>query len=308
MARADQPLAVGLAELNHRSLGRIGQAAGLLSRRLEAGQSADVAIQEISGRFGPQAAAALRSMQLTGSVEPVAQLAETLRRQSYMRMQWIAGLIYPLITVLAAYLLLSTLMTSLVIEHWPSEIVGKKDSTQFIAFCVWLRKNFWLPPVAFIAIVSAIWLARHNGWFSGTPFGKSPNDLAWANFCNMLAVHVTANVPLADALPLAGYATGSRFVRHQARLASENDTSIASEMPPMIQWLLKNASQYSVSETAHQLRVLGDWYQHKALRRTQFWIRYVPVIITVFAGSSAAIIYCGILLPPLFEGLKQVVK
>jgi type II secretory pathway component PulF len=307
MARADRPLAIGLAELNHRSLGRIGRAAALLTKRMESGQSIDVAIQEISGRFGPQAAAALQSMQLTGSAEPVTQLAETLRRQSHMQMQWLVSLIYPMITVLAGYLLLSTLMTTLVIDHWPSEIVGKKNSTQFIAFCVWLREHFWLPPLIFGALALFVILTGSLGLIPWTKYSRSATDQAWSTFCDMLAIQIAADVPLAEAVKLSADATGSGVVRNAISI-SNHQLTIKSAVPPLIRWLLNHESEHTASDTAMQLGVIGDWYRYQSLRRCRFWISYVPAAITVLAGGSAALLYCYVLLPPLFDGLERVVK
>ena len=212
MARANRPLVIGLAELNHRSLGRIGRAAGKLAKQMESGQSPEVAIQQIGGKLGVQAAAAMRAMQTTGSSEPVAQLAETLRRQSDMRMQMIAGLIYPLITALVAYAIISLVMTTLVIDHWPTEILGMKGSIRFIGSCVWLRSHFWVPPLVLCVFCSLFVIARRLrlvdlGWLN-----VSATYQAWSTFCDLLAVQINANLPLHDAVSIAADATGNQLV------------------------------------------------------------------------------------------------
>jgi len=319
MARADRPLAIGLAELNHRSLGRIGRAAGTLAKQMESGQTPDVAIQQIGGKLGSQAAAAMKALQATGSSEPVSQLAETLRRQSDMRTQMIAGLIYPLITSIFAYAVISLVMTTLVIDHWPTEILQKKDSIRFIGFCIWLRHYFWLPPLVLAVLYFLISIVRRLGLVQLPWLDKSSNDQAWATFCDMLAVQIASGLPLGDAIGISADATGNNSVRRQANSAmidqaiSTGDTSMAgppatSSVPPMIRWLLQHAKQHTASDTVQQLLVLADWYRHNALRRSLFWIQFAPAFITIVVGGGAALLYCVILLPPLFEGMKQVVQ
>lgn len=308
MAKSERPFTLGLAELNHRSLGRIGLAANMLAKQIAAGQSIETAMASISGKFGPQAAAALHSMQLTGSAKPVLQLADTLRRQSYMHIQWIVSVIYPLITALAAYILLSTVLTSFVLEHWPSEIIGKRNSVTFIQFCSWLKQHFWWPPAIVAGCCLVVLVTRRLGWFGWSFFYRSANDVAWSNFCNLLAIQVNANVPLAEALPLAADAAGSSYVRRQIQLMHQGVGTPAGLTPPLIRWLLGHASGYSSGDLAQQLRQMGTWYEYQAMKRSRLWIKYVPIVMTILAGGCAALIYCFLLLPPLYEGLIQVAQ
>lgn len=302
MARADRPLAIGLADLHHRSLGRIGKAAGLVTNRIAAGQSAEAAIAEVGGRGGKQAAAAIRALQTTGSSAAITRLAEAMRRQSELRSQMLVAMIYPLITAVIAYLVVALGVTSLVIQSWPSELVGKQDSTQFIAFCVWLREYFWLPPLIFgLSFASYSWARR-----SGIEWARRPNRSAehhaWSTFCDMLAVQISAELPLPQAVSLAADATGNEAVRRRTQGAPER----LAEAPPMIAWLLAHAAKHSLTDTSRELRVLADWYRHEALRRSRFWTHWAPSLITAVVGGAAALVYCLLVLRPLFEGMARV--
>ncbi len=304
MARADRPLALGLAELNHPSLGRIGRAAGLLSKRIAAGQAPDVAIQELAGRGGKQAAAALQAMQANGSAEPIIRLADAIRRQSGLRLQLWVTMIYPLITMLIAYLLVSLGVTTLVIDHWPNEIIGKADATGFISFCISWRKYFWLPPLVFGLLVVAYYFARVLGVRTFDFASRTANQFAWSTFCDMLAVQLLADVPLPNAISLAADATANGKVCEQ----TQGTPGRLGGLPPLIGWLLAQAAKRPVAETATELRVLSDWYRHQAMRRSRFWIRWLPSITIVLVGGGAGLCYCLLVLRPLFEGMVRVAQ
>jgi type II secretory pathway component PulF len=135
----------------------------------------------------------------------------------------------------------------------------------------------------------------------------------------MLAVQMSAGVPLGDAVQVSADATGSESVRRAAQHAIVGTAvpmnaqdrlkpSAANSLPPMVCWLLKRAKEHSTISTSQQLRVLADWYRDSALRRFRFWILWVPTAVTAVVGGGASLLYCFVLLPPLFDGLRQLVR
>jgi type II secretory pathway component PulF len=301
MSRSERSIALGLADLSHPSLGLIGKAAATLGQKIDSGQPLEMAVAEIGGRYGNQASAALRALQATGSNLPLARLAEALRRQSELHVHLMVAMIYPLITALIAYLLVSLGVTTLVIENWPTELIGRGDSQVFIQFCVHLRTYFWVPPLVVGLLLMGFWVRYRFG--SRNPIWSRLGDhFRWSVFCDMLSVQVMAEVPLPAAIKLAADAAGLD------QACSVSEEKVVDQSPPMIRWLISYAGKAAVTETARELSVLADWYRYKAMMRWRYWGQWFPIFVTAFAGGGACLIYCWLILVPLFDGMLRVVQ
>jgi len=294
MVRAKHSLTDGLLKLHSPSLGRIGRAARRISKRLESGQSPETAFTEIAGPYGPQVSAALATLQSTESAEPITRFAETIRRQSELKASFRVAMIYPLVTVVIAYLIITLGVPSLIIDHWPMDVARLQGDNVWLKPCLWLRANFWWPPLILLAIFALHRLARRLGWRSSGVVSKFQHHIACSMFCDMLAVQMESQATLHESLPIAAQATGNpRF---------------ADNLPPMVSWLVARAAKVPVSETTEQLHAMASWYHDDAMRRGRFWVQWFPSLVTVFSAVSAFVAYSIIVMLPLYESFVQVAK
>ena len=294
MVQARRSLVDGVDKLDIPSLGKIGRAARQISKNLQSGQNPEAAFTEIAGAYGPQVSAALATLQTTGSTIPITRLTQWLRRQSDLKTTFIVAMIYPLLTALIAYLVITLGVTTLIISHWRMDVTRLRVDNVWLQPCIWLQANFWWPPLIAFSIFMVYQFVRRRGWFMCGMDSKLDRHIACSKFCDLLAVQLDFHATLTDSLPIAAQASG--------------DPSLANKLPPMVGWLLDRAAQVPLEETTDQLRSLAQWYHDDAVRRGRFWIEWFPTIVTVCTGLIAASVYWLVVLRPLYDGFCQVAK
>jgi type II secretory pathway component PulF len=308
MARAQRPLAPAFGELNRRGMGRLGRVAGKISQRLAAGEPPERAIAAHAGRLRGRTSAALSAVTRTGWVEPVYRLARALRDREQVRMQGIAASLYPAISILIAYLLLSLVMTSVVIQSHAGDVITLRgagapgSSAAFIRFAEAWRSAFWVPPVIvgaalFFWLVLARW---HSGDATMPWLVRGVKCHRWSEFCESMGDELEAGSLLDVAVRTSAVVAGNaRFATrtelaadrlfrsaHVGAGANEAQSSGAVErefFPPLIAWMLARqsclgnhqtgwAAETSAAEWAEQWRMLAQWYRQEGIRLTRGWV------------------------------------
>lgn len=326
MTLAERPLASAIGDLDRRGMGKLGRVAGKISQRLAAGESMEHAISAHAGQLGKRTATVLQAVTRTGSIEPLYQFAKSLRDRETIRVQSLTASIYPLVSMVIGYLLISVVMTTLVIQSQTDDVVTLRGqdapaaSSWVLRFCVAWRENFWVPPlIAAFGIVAWLLYCRwKHGELTMPWLARAANRRRWAEFCESMAGEVESGTMENDAIIASASSVGNRrFVQSiEQSLDSWKPSSGAFDsspqaIPPLIAWMIatqRNTSQQTMlpSELVTQWRMLGSWYRQESLRLTRDWIELVPAAIGILVGGGCILIYAFMIFVPMWQHLSRM--
>jgi type II secretory pathway component PulF len=326
LASAQRPLARSIGELDRRGMGKLGRVAGKISQRLAAGESMEHAISEHAGQLGKRTASVLQAVTRTGSIEPLFQFANSLRQRESIRVQSLAASIYPIVSILIGYLLLSVVMTTVIIQSQPSDVVTLRgpDSAasrlSVVRFCEVWRDAFWVPPL--IAAIGLVAWLLYSRWRYGETMMpwlvRATNRRRWAEFCDSMSGEVESGSLDDEAIiASASIAGNDRFVQSIRNALQQNVATEAAfdssrgALPPLIGWMIatqKDIAHQSLQspDFATQWRVLGNWYRQESLRLTRDWVEFVPAIVGVSVGGGCVLIYTLMIFAPLWRELSKM--
>jgi general secretion pathway protein F len=321
MARAGIPLDRGLIELGCDVPGRLGQISRLLGEQMERGETLEQIMAADTGLFPPLyravVRAGIRSGRLSVALEGISQSA---RRVAELRRTIRLALIYPLFVAAIAYVFFVFL-----IDRWLPVVIAAQHEMEYsvgrwLRFLEILHDNPWwqlvVPSVVFVAVV-LLWVrfsgspsVESSGWLD---FGRLRRLGSVATFSEVLTLLLGQNVPLEEALPLAGDASGNRHLRAATAEVSErlkrgeNGSQAfrgATAIPPMLRWLLSTAPNQSRLVTS--LRHMASSYRQQAFRLADWTSIYLPIWLTVGIGGGATMFFALSILGPWFHILWQI--
>jgi len=326
MALAERPLAPAIGELDRRGMGKLGRVAGKISRRLAAGESMEHAISDHAGRLGKRTAAVLRTVTRTGSIDPLFQFAKSLRDRESVRVQAIAASIYPLVSILIGYLLLSVVMTTMVIHSQPSDVITLRGPDapaslpSVVSFCQAWRDAFWVPPlIAAGGLITWLLVCRWRYGEMMMPWlVRAANRRRWAEFCESMSGEVDSGTLGDEAIIASASIVGNqRFVQSVRRAVDagrSSDTPSSSScngFPPLIGWMISTQNivshpSHASSDLAVQWRMLGNWYRQESLRLTRDWLEFVPALVGLLVGGGCILIYMFVIFAPMWNELSRI--
>lgn len=328
LVRAGIPLEVGLGGVGSSTSRELRQTAERIADEMRRGMALPDALERHAERFPPVyrviVAAGLRTGRLPEALETLTRFARSLRET---RRQLGLALIYPGIILLLAYGLFLFLLREVAVEFadmyrtsglpnrfWIDAIVGLNRTMELWA---------WIPPA--VVVLAAVWLWGARGrMLPRTALGRlAISCVPWmrgtienfhrANFADLLALLVAHGVPLADALVLAGDATGDRRFRTAARGVADEvrqgtplSDAVATRrvFPPFMRWMIGTAERQGSLPAA--LRQLGEMYRRRALLKAEWFRIVMPVLLTVFVGGTAVLLYALGLFYPLTRLLSDM--
>ena len=331
LARAGLPLDRGLAALSVELGGdSVGRACRDLSRLLSEGKPIDAAMAEALKAAPPHVAALVRSGVASGKLaESLTRLGEHARLRSRLSAVVLDSLFYPAI-VMAFGLAILAFLGSFVIPRF------MKIFADFGMRIPWMTQAlfslsehsvavFLIAPVCLVITILLLRLALmatdpgKRAWCRITGavpvWGKMQRQVNLALLYDLLGLLVTAEVPLAEALRLAGEASPDPVLRHAANEASK-DLEAGKPLEPSIRdhklgtawaaWIAGvGASQGKLAE---QLDLLRDTSMRMAEWRAS-WLRAVlpPVLLVFVAGGGIGLFLLSLFLPmfTLVEGLSK---
>lgn len=314
LARAGVPLDQGLLHLGRDLPGRLGEISRRLGERLAAGEPLTHALEEEHGlppAYRAIVAAGIRSGRLPVALEGLSTL---VRRAAEMRRTVAVALIYPLLVLGLTYGLFVCMlfrcfpaMQAVCRDFLPdSGAIRILEGMEFAA-------PYWLPWLALAVLVPlAVWWFRsRHAWSlegstpSGLRGGQRPYRQSFRSvlqagrislFAETLALLLQQEVPLDEAVVLAGDASADRGLRESCRRLAERlrrgesardwDSSGAR---PLVAWLLASVQDQglliaSLQRAAAAYRRQANW----ALR----WLSvYLPLWLTVAVGGTAVLLY-----------------
>jgi general secretion pathway protein F len=305
LARAGVPLDRGLQALAADMPGRLGQLAGQVGQRIAAGQPLDQAVtQQLSSSLPPAYRAVLiagqRSGRLSAALEGVAQ---TARRISQLRKAIGLALVYPLLVLLIAWSLFWFVLAKLTpVMLWMMEEVGLP--TQPLADILgWLARTapVWQVVVPLAAGAWLVWLWFQSGRVArgvelhpllslgavGT-LARMQRAGRIASLADLLAMLISHDVPLPEAIELASSAVGSREIERGGKELAERLrrgeklARVPVGFPRLLAWTLAGGGD--AARLPQILRRTAETYQDEVTRRGQWLQLYVPVATAAACG------------------------
>lgn len=328
LIRAKIPLERGLAAASSDYRGRLGKTIRAVTSRLEAGERLDDALGRATAAM-PQIyraviEAGIRSGRLAEALQGLSRIGQA---QLETRRTIVAAFFYPLVVLGLAYVL----FLGCLIEILPRFVAASTElgivQSPVVTFGEQLRQSIpvWGPvaPLVVLGLVLIwIWAGRSRrlgdrggleavvGWMPGVGT-MIANDRA-ANFADLLAHLIDHDVPLDQAVRLAGNAAGQETLRRTAarwadQLAAGHEPTLGptgrrTGIPPLIAWMVGTSPRQAT--LAPGLRHLATAYRRRANRQAESFRVILPGALLVTIGASAVLVYALFLFVPL-RGLWQ---
>lgn len=337
LVRCGVPLELGLVGLGTTLTGRLGRVTARLAGHLHGGSSLPDALalesQAIPAVYRAVVEAGLRGGRLSDALASFGGLARSVHE---LRQQIATALFYPTIIVLFAY----GLFVAFIVRILP--VLEETYESMQLPVAKWfawfhpLRNTvaYWGPavPVALCLIViwwrmtsrSALTAGAQSGlmalailpwrWFPG--IAGILENFHRANFTHMLRVMLEQQVPLPNALQLAGDATGNARLSRVARRLAQHvragqslaeslaEPAVQRNLPSFMRWMLAvGERQSSLGSTLNQLT---EVYRSRAVFQAE-WVRVVlPVAAVIVVGGGVTLVYALTLFVPLTQMLRDL--
>jgi len=244
-------------------------------------------------------------------------MSTTGRRVAELRRAFGLALVYPIIVVLLAYgsfVMLTTRLAPITLGAY-EDLTSSSDP--FLSWLVSLgaTAQWWgvaVPVVA--ATVGALWWYRTGRAVlpKSTTFG-SLRDGRVAAFAEILALLIRQQVPLHEAIDLAGAACGDANLGRSAKALAgqiERGETLAvgeenlKSFPPLLGWLIAVGGEPEV--LAQTLFDLARQYRQRAERATDWATVYLPIVITSVVGGSVVLLQALAVFRPICKLLFEL--
>ncbi len=316
LVRSGLPLEQGLLGMAEDTPGRLGSVASSLARRLEQGATLTEALDAEGDLVPPVYRAVVeagaRSGRLASALEGLAEYA-----RGYVEMRRMIGtsMLYPIIVISLAYALLIGFLVVLVptfvsvFDEFRLPAVKGMRLIEPISDTV----RVWWPvgPVLLLVVLLAWWRTGRSWSFPGDGHGPLLwvpwlRDLVrlttWSAFADLLALLIEHEVPLPNAISLAGRASGDAgLMQASSVLAAEVErgerTPETAGLPPMVAWLLKSGRGDSALVKA--LRQTAEGYKRRADLQAVFVRTTLPVLFLLAVGGVSVLVYALCVFVPL---------
>jgi type II secretory pathway component PulF len=313
--------------------GRLGSIARELGDRMERGASLDKALRDV-GPAIPESYRAVveagcRAGRLPTALEGVAAYA-----RGYAELRRVVGgaLFYPTVVLLLGYGLLLAFLWYLlprIVEAFVALGLAEPwivDVLERLAGAIGL----WGPLVPLIVLAGALaWWAmgRARGLDAVSALGWVPwlgsvlRDARAANFASWLSLLIEHDVPLPEALELAGRASGDRALDGAARdwaaaarrgepMESVTGTARGRGARPLLRWLLSGsvADRGAGRRLAGSLAQASRTYRARAVRKAEEMATVLPSTLLLVIGGMTALLYTLLLVAPWTKLLQALAE
>ena len=325
LVRAGVPLERGLLAASADYRGRLGRALRATADRLAAGESLPEAVtrsaQAMPEIYRATIAAGVRSGRLAEALQGITRIGQAAIEA---RRTIALAFLYPLLVMALAYgLFLFCILEVLPRFATALAELGLEDST-VASWGVRVGRSVFvwgpIPPLILVGLWLAWWWtgrARRldgGGWsvvrVDRLPlFGRLVRGYRAANFAGLLAHLIDQEVPLDQAVRLAGDAAGSGRWRVAARDFADqiatggNPTTTragsATILPPLVVWMLTSGSRQET--LASGLRHLATSYRRTANRQATTLRVVLPGLLILTLGAGTVLAYGLLLFLPLSQ-------
>ena len=322
LVRAGIPLERGLIQASKEMGGRSGLLTEQLGERLARGESLDDAFAR-SGLQFPKIypaiiEAGLRSGRLAQALEGLSTIA---RGYSETRKAIGLALLYPILVIMVAYGLFLIFVVQVAPRFAAAfESLGLAPVKLVNVLTLASQSIYYWGPV--FPILLGLLLIQW-AFFSGSTsmdgglvskisgrlpvIGAMLHEFRSANFGDLLALLIEHQVPLDEAIQIAGAASGQRSFEETSmhfaeRLRSGQSLSTINSVdqgrfPPLLAWLLDVGHRHG--HLAKSLRQVAHNYRRKAHSKACFLQAVLPTALMVIIGGSCVLSYALVLFFPL---------
>mgnify|MGYP002624791808 CR=1 FL=1 len=331
LVRSGVPLERGLTDACHELRGRTGRLVEAVAQRVERGESLDQAVASpelnLPEVYAAIVRAGVRSGRLPAALE---QLSTTARRITEMRRIVTMAAMYPLVVTwvgCSLFAWVGPMWARLMQEAQQVQRVELSWPAQFgIDFAVAAGPYVtWLPPLMLLAIVvwylvvgqvrrtqasTRAWWGR---WLPG--LGRLLYYSTAATFCEVLGLLVEHEVPLDEALLLAGATAGDPKLQADAAALAERIKSgqridaseqAASRIPGLVRWMLSSSDSSGRSVSA--IRTAAEDYHGRAVHLME-WLRiFTPILLVVSIGGVLALVFALTVFGPWTSFIHSVAE
>jgi general secretion pathway protein F len=329
LTRCGVPLERGLGHLGRDLPGNLGGLAAEISVRLERGEDLAKILGEMGGGFPPVYRAVvesgIRGGRLTAALEG---LATTTRRVAELRRMVGLALVYPLVVLSLACALFALFvprfMVTLLAAYEAQDVPispGLMWTARFLEhFGSWVA---FIPVVAILLVLAWWWWSRRAiaaqtaRFAAATSFVPQVGHLLrvgrTATFLEVLALLLEQQVPLPEALRLAGATSGDVHLNASAgdladRVERGEDGGQTpwrrSSIPAIIRWRLLQPNAFEGLTAA--LRHAADTSRRRTQHLVDWLTLYLPLLLTVAIGGTATAIYIWCLMVPWLNFLRDM--
>ena len=323
LVRAGIPLERGLLAAGADYRGRLGRAIRDLGQRLAAGERLPEAMARSSAAlpevYRAIVEAGLRTGRLADALQGLSRIGQAMVEA---RRTIVLACFYPGLVLVMAYSLFLFFVVVLFPRFTAASASLRIDESWFVTVLERAGHSvaLWGPiaPLALVGLIVAWSLAgRSRALDGGNGLNRLMARFPWvgriianyraADFTDLLAHLIEHDVPLDQAVVLAGNATGDRsfragVARFGADLAagspsSSTPTRSADGLPPLVVWMI--GSGHRQGALASGLRHLATAYRRKAERQADAFRVILPGLLLVVIGSGAVLAYGLLLFIPL---------
>lgn len=330
LVQAGLPLEANLAEAGSGHSAKLEKLTAAISADLQGGKSLEETIKEQSvgapRMLAAAVAAGVRTGRLGQSVEMLGDMANDLIE---LRRRILQSISYPL-TVVAVGLLMFSIFIRAFLQRVDLMLNDHSMSSPALqSFISWDREYWWWPMVLPLAGIAAIAFWVISGRAASMAF-RGPErllfmlpgvpgmirDLQFYSLSRMFSLMIERQLPLPEALELAGASCGNKGLDTACRNAAQNVQQgrlpaapeknwNAGELPPLLAATLRQAS-VPVEEFQQRLRGITGYYRRR-LNVSILWLRnIVPIAMFIIIGGGSVVLYALSVFWPVAEIYQNI--
>lgn len=324
LVRAGVPLEAGLLAGALADAQSQGELSRRLAGRLQAGQSLVEALQaerdRLPAAYCAVVTAGVRAGRLPEALEAVAAVAES---REELRRRVRLALIYPAIVLTLAYALFVGFVVWVAPRIEEMFVVMRLPGGRLAPLLGRLREtvSVWGPAIPAAVLLAGVgcfvWSIRGgrggrvNLWRRLPLTGPILRNAETGAFCELLSLLVGHDVPLPEALRLAGEAVGAEPLRSASRQAAarlEEGRPLAESLAasralsPLLSWLMAGNPR----DLGGSLQRAAQLYQRRA-QVCSDWLRlFAPIAVLVIVGGGGVLLYGLAIFGPVMEMLDRL--
>lgn len=329
LTRCGIPLERGLRQLGRDWSGSLGSLSTEIAARLEQGEDLAEILGDTERGLPPIYRAVVESGIRGGRLAAALEgMATTTRRVAEMRRLVGLALVYPLVVLFLACTLFAWLMPwfamTLIYTYEDQGLTispGMLQAAQFVR--EYGEGAKFIPTIAVMLVLVWWWWSSRATSAQTARFAAATSFLPQvghmlrvgrtATFLEVLALLVEQQVPLPKALRLAGAASGDARLNESAgdladRVERGEDGSRAPRrrggIPSIVRWRLLQPATFEGLNAA--LRHAADIYRRRTQQLADWLTHYLPWLLTLAIGGTAAAIFIFCLMLPWSHFLRDM--
>ena len=331
LVRAGVPLEQGLAGLEGQWRGRLGRITRALAERIERGESLSTILQQEPGVFPPVYRAAITAGMKCGRLGAALEaVATSARRLLEIRRTVAAGVLYPVIVLLAAWGVFVFFAVACAPQITDTFRVFRFQSLAAMAEIASLGHyaKYWGPgvPLVLLALLF-LWFfligragtlqPRRADWLlAGLPWiGGAFRCFRVATFTDVLSLLVENRVPLPEAMRLASEAVGDpRLTRFADAWSAgltrgqppDSTQAEAAGLFPLLSWIMvAGQGQLALAPALHRT---AEMYYRRGTSQAEAARVFLPVLLTLGVAGTATLAAGLLLLGPWYWFLFELAR